>query len=75
MTVAAERGDKFTAEYIPPPSPEPGRIVARAPLDSRGYPLTPDLHLTPEQAEQLRDALDDALNAYLEHVDQDQASQ
>lgn len=67
----AERPDKFTAEYIPyiPPPPVPGKILVKAPLDKRGNPITHDLHLTPEQAEQLMDALNGALNVYLESVD------
>jgi hypothetical protein len=68
VTAAAERDDKFHAEYIPPPPPAPGKIVVWAPTDSKGRPICPDLHLTPAQAEQLMDTLNGALNVYLEQV-------
>jgi hypothetical protein len=63
---AAERDGKFHAEWIPykvQPAP-PGKIYVRAPAGSHGHPVCPDLHLTPEQAEQLRDELGSALNDY-----------
>lgn len=66
MTAAAERDDKFHADYIPPPLPAPGQIWVRSPVNSKGHPVFPDLHLMPEQAQQLVEALEDALNAYLE---------
>ncbi len=68
MTAAAERPDKITAEYIPPPPPAPGKIIVRAPLDKRGHPIFPDLHLDPNQVEELMDACNGALNVYLESV-------
>ncbi len=64
--MAAERGDKITAEYVPPPPPAAGKIIIRAPLDKRGHPVFPDLHLTPEQVEELMDAANGAMNVYLE---------
>jgi len=64
VTAAVERGDKFQAAYIPPPPPAAGKILVWAPLDKRGHPICPDLHLTPEQAEQLLEALGTALNDY-----------
>ncbi len=66
--VAAERSDKITATYIPPPPPAPGKIVVKAPFDAKGHPLFPDLHLLPEQVEELMDAANGALNVYLESV-------
>jgi hypothetical protein len=66
MLRVPERDDQFHAEYIPPPPPAPGKILVRAPLDGKGHPVCPDLHLAPEQADQLRNALDQALLAYLE---------
>ncbi len=68
VTAAAERPDKISAEYIPPPPPAPGKIVIRAPLDKRGHPKFPDMHLTPEEVEELMDAANGALNVYLESV-------
>jgi hypothetical protein len=59
-----ERTDKFQAEYIPPPPPPAGRIIVRAPADSHGRPICPDLHLTPEMAEELALVLLDAVDAY-----------
>lgn len=64
MTAAAERDEKFHADYIPPPAPAPGKIWVRSPVNSKGHPSFPDLHLTPDQAEQLREALGSALNDY-----------
>lgn len=69
VTAAGERDDKFHAEYIPPPPPAPGKIVVRAPLDKRNQPQHADLHLTPEQAEQLISELTSALDVYLETID------
>jgi hypothetical protein len=68
VTAAAERGDKITATYIPPPPPAPGKFLVRAPLDNRGHPIFPDLHLTPEQLEELMDAANGAMNVYLESM-------
>lgn len=68
VTVGAERPDKITAEYVPPPPPAPGMIVVRAPLDKHGHPVFPDLHLSPEEIEELMDACNGALNVYLESV-------
>lgn len=65
VTAAAERGDKITAEYIPPPPPPPGKIWVRAPLDGRGHPEFPDLHLSPDSAAHLRDQLTAALDDYM----------
>jgi hypothetical protein len=65
VTAAVERDDKFHAEYVPPPPPAPGKIVVRSPIDKRQQPVFPDLHLTPEQAIQLQEALGHALNVWL----------
>jgi hypothetical protein len=64
--VAAERDEKYHAEFVPPPPPAPGKIVVRSPLDSKGHPVHPDLHLTPEQAGELYDVLGSALGDYME---------
>ncbi len=69
MTAAPKRPDKITAEYVPPPPPAPGKIIIRAPLDKMGHPLFPDLHLTPEQTEELIDAGNDGIQEYLLAID------
>lgn len=51
----------FTVEYVPPPQPEPGHYVVRAPADSRGNPLFPVLHLSEEEALDLHWALTEVL--------------
>jgi hypothetical protein len=58
-----ERPDKITAEYVPAPAtpPPPDKIVVRAPIGTNKYPIFQDLHLSIEQAWELRAALDDAL--------------
>ena len=58
-----ERSDKITAEFVPAPPvpPPPDKVVVRAPLGTNKYPIFPDLHLSIEQAWELRAALDDAL--------------
>jgi hypothetical protein len=56
--------DHITASYIPPPPPAAGKILVKAPKDSRGYPIFPDLHLTVEQAGELDDAICLALLQY-----------
>ena len=63
---AADRDGKFHAEWIPykPQPAPPGKIFVRAPVDSKGRSLYPDLHLTPEHAEQLYAELGSALNDY-----------
>ena len=53
--------DKITASYVPPPPPAAGKIVVKAPKDNRGYPVFPNLHLTPDQALELYTALEDVL--------------
>lgn len=35
-------------------------------MNSKGHPVFPDLHLMPEQAMQLQEALGNALNDYME---------
>lgn len=66
VTAASERDEKFHAEYVPPPAPAPGQIWVRSPVNSKGHPVFPDLHLMPEQAMQLQEALGNALNDYME---------
>jgi hypothetical protein len=58
-----ERPDKITAVFVPAPpvTPPPDKIVVKAPNDRRGHPIFADLHLSVEQAWELRAALDDAL--------------
>lgn len=63
------RDDKFHAQYLPPPPSPPGKIFVKAPADSHGRPLCADLHLTPEQAEQLMEVLNDGLHQYLAAID------
>jgi hypothetical protein len=69
VTAAAERSDKYEASYVPPPPPAPGKIVVRAPADKRGNAAHMDLHLTPDEAEQLMDALNDGIQQYLLAID------
>jgi len=64
VTAAADRDGKFHAEYVPPPPPAPGKIIVKSPLDDRGRPVCADLHLTPDQADDLRRELGSALNDY-----------
>ena len=56
--------DKFTAKYIPPPPPAAGHIQVKAPTDAKGRPICANLSLSPEHAEQLKDALEEALLDY-----------
>lgn len=63
MSAADDRDSKFHAEYVPPPAPAPGKIFVKAPL-FHGRPVCADLHLTPDQAEELRNELGSALNDY-----------
>lgn len=65
---AVDRDDKFHASYVPPPPPAPGMIVVHAPVDAKGRTICSDLHLTPEAAEQLRDALDKAIMDYIDQA-------
>jgi hypothetical protein len=69
VIAAANRSDKYEASYVPPPPPAPGKILVRAPVDKRGNATHMDLHLTPDQAEQLMDALNDAIQQYLVSID------
>lgn len=69
MSAASDRDSKFHAEYVPPPPPAPGKIFVKCPLDDRGRPVCSDLHLTPDQAEELINELNGALQQYLEHVE------
>lgn len=64
-----ERPDKITAEYIPSPPSPPDKIVVKAPNDNRGYPLFPDLHLSVDQAWELRDSVDFILDLLDHGVD------
>jgi hypothetical protein len=61
-----ERPSKITAEFVPAPKllPPPDKIVIKAPLDKRGFPIFHDLHLTIEQAIEMDDALCEALAVY-----------
>jgi|HubBroStandDraft_6_1064221.scaffolds.fasta_scaffold814715_2 hypothetical protein len=59
-----ERSDKITAEYVPSVVVTVDKIVVKAPLDKRGYPIFPDLHLSVAQAIELDDALCQAMAAY-----------
>ncbi len=67
-TVAAERTGKFQAEYVPPPPPPQGKFIVRAPVDGHGRPACADLHLSVDMAEDLRDELHRALQAYMENT-------
>jgi hypothetical protein len=57
----------FSAKYVPPPQPEPGMIVVDPPTDEKGRAICPVLHLTPDQAGQLRETLKQALDDYESH--------
>lgn len=61
MTTEAHPG--FTVKYAPPvPVPVPeGQYVIRAPLDQRGNPRHPAMHLSESEALDLHDKLHKAL--------------
>jgi hypothetical protein len=61
-----ERPNKITAEFVPAPEllPPPDKIIIRAPLDKRGFPIFHDLHLTIPQVIELDDALCAAMAVY-----------
>ena len=64
---AADRG-KPAGSYRPPPDPEPGFVHVDAPLDERGRCKYPNFNLLPEDAEELIEALQCGLKAYLEYT-------
>lgn len=52
-------------QYIPPPPPHSGYIRIIAPVDEKGRAKYSNLHLTPDDAEALRDALAEGLADYM----------
>lgn len=69
----SKQPDKITVEYVPSPPPPPGKILVKAPVNERGYPIFPNLHLTPDQALELYVELGNALEEQLRSKEKEDA--